>query len=352
MTVFALVEPTLRALDVPEQDLQVADATALARRCYPNLSTDRPALIGPLADAEQCASLRAVLRQAYPDVHPVTLVCHADGSPPATHSLPLGQLDRAPLGAGICLLYVPSLPYPGSVETFQDTVARLRAPDGCPWDRKQTHRSLRQGFQEESYEVLDALDQDNSELLKEELGDILLHILLQTQIASELGEFRFSDVIRHVNHKIVHRHPHVFADLQISGIDEILVNWETLKQQEKESRSESATALPSALDGISAAMPALARAQSIQRHVDRFGVVAEGIEQLAARVAAALQRLSTGPTPTDREQLLGNLLFDLTNLSRKLDIDAEGALREANSRLERQYRDTEKAVTSGPALPS
>jgi len=352
MTVFALIEPTLRALKVQERDLQVADAASLARRRYPNLSTDRSALIGPLADAEGRANLRAVLQQAYPIDHTVTMVCHAEGSPPVTHPMPLGQLDQAPLSAGTCLLYVPPLPYPTSVETFQNTVARLRAPDGCPWDREQTHRSLRQGFQEESYEVLDALDQGSPELLKEELGDILLHLLLQAQIAGELGEFRLGDVIRHANGKIVHRHPHVFADLQVDGIDEILVNWETLKQQEKESRAGLEKTPPSALDGISQAMPALARAQSIQRHVDRFGVVAEEVGQLAVRITAALQRLSATPTSADREQLLGDLLFDLANLSRKLHIDAEGALREANSRFEAQYRDAEETMGAGPALAS
>ena len=352
MTVFALIEPTLRALNVQERDLQVADATSLAWRRYPNLSTDRPALIGPLADAEQLANLRPVLQQAYPDDHTVTLVCHADGSPPVQHSLSLGQLDQAVLSAGTCLLYVQPLPYAGSVETFQNTVARLRAPDGCPWDREQTHRSLRQGFQEESYEVLDALDQGNPELLKEELGDILLHILLQVQIAGELGEFRFGDVVRHANGKIVHRHPHVFADLQVDGVDEILVNWETLKQQEKESRSGLEKTPPSPLDSISQAMPALARAQSIQRHVDRFGVVAEDVGQLALRIAAGLQRLSSASPPADSDRILGDLLFDLANLSRKLHIDAEGALREANSRFERQYREAEGAAGAEPALES
>jgi tetrapyrrole methylase family protein/MazG family protein len=352
MTVFAWIEPTLRALSVQEHDLQVADAASLARRRYPNLSTDRPALIGPLTDAEQRASLRTVLQQAYPDDHAVTVVCHADGSPPVKHSLPLGRLDQAPLSVGICLLYVPPLPYPTSTETFQNTVARLRAPDGCPWDRKQTHRSLRQGFQEESYEVLDALDRGSPELLKEELGDILLHILLQAQIASELGEFRFGDIVRHVNGKIVHRHPHVFADLKVDGVDEILVNWETLKQQEKESRAGLEEPPPSSLDGISQAMPALARAQSIQRHVDRSGVVAEEVEQLTVRIVAGLQRLSATPEATDREHLLGDLLFDLANLSRKLHIDAEGALREANSRFEKQYRDAEEPMGARPTLAS
>jgi tetrapyrrole methylase family protein / MazG family protein len=352
MSVYALIEPTLRALNVQAQDLQVADAVSLARRRYPNLSADRPALIGPLPDAEGRANLRVVLQQAYPDGHTVTLICHAKGSLPVTRSLPLGQLDQAFLSAGTCILYVPPLPYPTSVETFQNTVARLRAPDGCPWDREQTHRSLRQGFQEESYEVLDALDQGSSEHLKEELGDILLHILLQAQIAAELGEFRLGDVIRHANQKIVFRHPHVFADLPVDGIDEILVNWETLKQQEKESRAEPEATRPSPLDGIAQAMPALARAQSIQRHVDRFGVVAEEVDQLAVRITAALQRLIATPETAEREQLLGDLLFDLANLSRKLHIDAETALREANSHFEKQYRDAEGALGAGPALAS
>jgi MazG family protein len=174
--------------------------------------------------------------------------------------------------------------------------------------------------------------------LREELGDVLLHVLLQVQIATELGEFRLSDIISHVNTKIVHRHPHVFGGLDVTGVEEVLVNWETLKQQEKQAQTEN----PSALDGIAPAMPALARAQSIQRHVDRMGVVSVEIDDLSGRVVEHVTRLSSETDSAARAHLLGDLLFDLTNLARHLDVDAESALREANARFERQFRALER----------
>jgi len=297
-------------------------------------------MIGVLADAAQCKKLGKVLRRAYPDTHRVTVVDGVASDSPEVQSLPLCWLDQVLPGEGISLLYVPPVSCPGSIETFQDIVAHLRAPDGCPWDRKQTHRSLRQGFQEEAYEVLDALDRGDTELLKEELGDILLHVLLQAQIASELGEFRMSDVVCHVHTKIVHRHPHVFGGLTVRSVDEVLINWEELKEREKEAGGEA----PSSLEGISPTMPALARAQSIQRHVDRMAVVSAEVDVLVTQIAAGLSGLSTGADSAEREALLGDLLFDLTNLARRLDIDAESALREANARFERRYRELESTL--------
>jgi tetrapyrrole methylase family protein/MazG family protein len=244
---------------------------------------------------------------------------------------------------GPYLLYVPPLPCAGSVARFQDTVAHLRAPDGCPWDREQTHRSLRQGFQEEAYEVLDALDRDDLHALQEELGDILLHVLLQVQIATEQGEFRLSDVICHVNDKIVYRHPHVFAGLEVDGVAEVLVNWEALKQQAKEDGEEA----PSALAGIPIDMPALARAQSLQRHVDGSDVLQHALTDLAGQAARGVERLSATGQEAASAEAFGDLTFQLANLARALGIDAESALREANLRFEAQVRALEEGGQRG-----
>jgi MazG family protein len=187
---------------------------------------------------------------------------------------------------------------------------------------------------------LDALDRGDLEALQEELGDVLLHILLQAQIASELGEFRLSDVICRVNRKIVYRHPHVFSGLDVDGVEQVLINWETLKQQEKNARTEN----PSALDGIAQTMPALARAQSIQRHVDRTGVLPAGTDGLTASVIDRVGSLAQEADAPSRAHVLGDLLFDLTNLARRLEIDAEGALREANARFEQQFRAMEREM--------
>jgi tetrapyrrole methylase family protein/MazG family protein len=340
MSVFSLIQPALNALGVAPGELQLVETGTLVDRYYPNLSPDRPALIGVIKGGEQCRALARLLCQAYPRGHTVQVVHDLESQAPRVESIALEQLGWARQNEGRALLYVPALLCPGATETFQDVVAHLRAPDGCPWDRRQTHRSLREGFLEEAYEVLDALDRGDIELLKEELGDILLHVLLQVQIASELGEFQMADVVCHVHRKIVYRHPHVFAGLEVSGVAEVLVNWEELKQREKEAGEET----PSALDSISPTMPALARAQSIQRHVDRTGVLDTSFNKLVAGISARLVALSNELDGAEQEGLLGDLLFEVSDLARKLGVDAESALREVNLRFETRYRELEQAM--------
>jgi tetrapyrrole methylase family protein/MazG family protein len=331
MSWFSLVERTLDVLKLTVQDLQLADAGGLAARRYPNLSTDRPALIGPLSDAVLCGQLSLLLKRAYPEAHKVLVVSAVDREQPAVHSVALEELVRVPLN-GISLLYLPSLPCPSAVETFQATVAHLRAPDGCPWDREQTHQSLRQGFLEESYEVLEALDRGDLELLKEELGDVLLHILLQAQIASEQGEFRMSDIVCYVNQKIVYRHPHVFDGLVVDGVDQVLSNWEELKRREKAERA-SASLL---FEGIPSSMPALARAQAILRRAARLERLPEMGDKVERIVGLAGSQVAA-QAPAQRARLLGDLLFALASLGAEIGVDVESALREANLRFERWF---------------
>ncbi|MBN1581464.1 MAG: MazG family protein, partial [Anaerolineae bacterium] len=264
MSLYPFVEPALDALEIWPPTLQIAHIDSLLGCYYPHLSVDRPALIGLLTDESQCQRLSSLLQLAYPTNHAIKIVSLASSAAqPFLQTLSLKALATTSLNQGASLLYLPQLSFTGAVETFQDTVAHLRAPDGCPWDRKQTHRSLRSSFQEEVYEVLDTLDRDDLEGLKEELGDVLLQVLMHAQIASQAGEFQMSDVVQHIQAKIVRRHPHVFAGLLVNDVDEVLTNWEAIKQQEK-----GTDASRSVLDSVSRAMPSLGRAQSLQRHVD------------------------------------------------------------------------------------
>ncbi len=342
MFLIPYVEPALNALGLGHpnpmpQELQLAEAGALLAHCYPRLSVDRPALIG-LESTVQGAPLAALLRMAYPADHPAHLVDALDGAL-AVHPIALDALGGAAFAAP-ALLYLPPLPHAGAVETFQGIVARLRAPGGCPWDRRQTHLSLRQDFQEEAYELLDALDRNDLSGLREELGDVLLALLMQTQIAQESGEFQWSDVVRGVHDKIVRRHPHVFAGLAVDGVGEVLLNWEAIKQQEK----GGPAAGRSALDSVPQALPALVRAQSLLRHA-RTRDVRNGREfdenpgeaYLRARLEAGAVALTA-----DDAARLGELLFDLCRLAQQWDIDAESALREANARFESRFRAWER----------
>ncbi len=325
----SLIAPTLRVLNIQPVALQLASLESLLGRHYPPLSPDRPALIGPLTDPTTLPELAGLLRRAYPDHAPVTLVGRADAPNPHIQPLALADLDGTDVD-GPAMLYLPPLPPAASVEAFQDTVAHLRAPDGCPWDRKQTHRSLREGFLEETYEVLDALDRDDLAGLQEELGDVLLHILMQIQIAVEQGEFKLPDVIQYVNAKIVRRHPHVFGNLAVDGVEQVLLNWERIKQQEKDGTNQK----PSMLNGVSRSMPALAQAQSLQRHAEPSGLLQTTLPALRDRIIRGIATLPDMESPDEQARLLGDMLFDLAHLARRLNLDAESALRQANQRLQ------------------
>jgi tetrapyrrole methylase family protein/MazG family protein len=207
-------------------------------------------------------------------------------------------------------LYVPPLARPSGFNALGEVVAHLRAPEGCPWDRAQTHQSLRKDFLEECYEVLDTLDRNDIPHLREELGDLMLHILLQAQIAAESGEFLLTDVLADITAKLIRRHPHVFGDVQVSGTHEIIANWERIKQAERNDAPHPAR-LPRAL-------PALARAQKIARR-NKIKVTTRDIQAAVAKLARA----------KNRERALGQVLFALAAYAANKQIDAESALRAA-----------------------
>ncbi|MFQ5813859.1 MAG: SAM-dependent methyltransferase, partial [Anaerolineae bacterium] len=208
----SFIEPVLTCLGLDAlAGLQIADATELAALHHPCLNPDLPALIAQLYDQQLASDVKLTLMNLYPDEHPITLVRGAGTDQAQTLTVPLYELDRQSDVDHLTSLYVPPLPRPSSLETFQDTIARLRAPGGCPWDREQTHQSLRPHLLEETHETLAALDADDTDALREELGDLLLQIVLQAQIAVEAGEFGLAQVVEGIDAKIKHRHPHVFG---------------------------------------------------------------------------------------------------------------------------------------------
>ena len=328
---FSYVDRALDLLGVEISELQLASAESLIERHYPSLSPDRPALLGILLNSDLCQRLYTRLVQVYPTDHHVTLLAGLDAELPALQELSLGRLGRATC-RGVSLLYLPPLRCPSAVETFQATVAHLRAPDGCPWDREQTHWSLRTGVLEEAYEVLYALDSGDLELLVEELGDVLLHIVLQAQIGSEQGEFSMSDIVCYVNNKIVYRHPHVFANLAVDGVGQVLQNWETLKRREKGREHAS----PELFVGIPRSLPSLARTQALLRRAEKREVALKEWEALEGRVAETVHRLGVERDESTQVEAVGDLLFDLAALAAIAGIDAEAALRDANARYERR----------------
>ena len=211
-----------------------------------------------------------------------------------------------------------------------DIIARLRAPDGCPWDRKQTHRSLREHLLSECYEVLESLDEGDVESLRGELGDLLLQIVLHARIAAEAGEFDIEGVIRELAEKLVYRHPHIFGSVKADSAEQVAVNWEVLKQDRREAGA-------SMLDGVPAAMPALNYSLEVQKRVARVGFDWQDVDGVIEKLVEEINELKEAESQEDREWEFGDLLFTLVNVARRMDVDSEAALRQANRRFYHRF---------------
>lgn len=225
---------------------------------------------------------------------------------------------------------------PATFEGLVALVARLRAPDGCPWDRDQTHASLRRAFLEECYEALEAIDAGDPAALAEELGDVLLHAAFHCRMAAETGDFTARTVLQGAVDKLVRRHPHVFGDAQVESVQEVEEQWEALKRAERRGGG-------SALDGAPRSMPALAYCQTISRRAARAGFEWPDIDGVLDKLREELDELQAARTDAEREHELGDVLFSLANLARWLDVDAESALRTANQRFSRRFAHMEQA---------
>ena len=215
-------------------------------------------------------------------------------------------------------------------DTLVDIIARLRGPDGCPWDREQTHTSLREALLEECYEVLEALDEEDAKKLGEELGDLLMQVVLHAQIAAEAREFELGDVIRSISAKLVQRHPHVFGSLKVKDADEVLMNWEALKKKERGSDTSMLANVPKQL-------PALSYSQDVQSRVARVGFDWADIEGVIDKLVEEVREFKQADSQEKRAREFGDLLFTLVNFARRMGIDAESALRETNKRFYRRF---------------
>jgi MazG family protein len=239
--------------------------------------------------------------------------------------------------------------------------ARLRAPDGCPWDREQTHASLRTYLIEEAYEVLEALESGDDGKFREEMGDLLLQIVFHSEIAKEEGRFTVADVIREVHDKMVRRHPHVFGEKRAKDAAEVLKNWEQIKKEERRAAGKKSTDGSqhtakdgSLLDGVSRALPAALEGFQLTRRAARIGFdwsSAEGVFDKMSEEAGELRQALGAKDRKRTEEEMGDLLFACVNLARFLDIDPEIALKKANAKFSTRFRQMEElAVKSGKAL--
>lgn len=222
-----------------------------------------------------------------------------------------------------------------------DVIAKLRAPDGCQWDREQTHKTLRPNMIEEAYEAVDAIDDGDLNHLKEELGDVLLQVVLHSQIASEEGAFTIEDVAKGLKEKLIHRHPHVFGDVKVNSTKDIVDNWDKLKAEEKTHRK-------SAMDGISKAQSALMSAQKISKKAVKTGFEWPDEESLYDCIFSEFNEFKEAEKAQNKDQMeeeFGDILFATVNLARWNKIDAEQALLKANKKFMTRFRKMEDLAT-------
>ncbi len=358
----------------PAAGLQVIAAERLIATPF---EASRPVLLVPLAmlrpgaDATDAATVvplpgrhgprgatpLQVLARAYP-------ADHAVGRFGTASSLVIGELSDADLAAPLYLGPVAPEAAVAGPWAMPAISARLRAPDGCPWDQEQTHASLRKHLLEEAYEVYDALEAGATPALAGELGDLLLQVVLHAQLAAEAGVFDLADVQAAIGTKIVRRHPHVFGDAEARTASDVNRQWERIKADERaeagaaatdaETDGEPSTAARGALDGISASLPALAASQEMQERAANIGYDWPSLDGVLDKVVEEIDELreaADDPDPAAWAEEFGDLLFVLVNVARKRGIEAEAAVRAANAKFRRRFGSVERqAADRGVAL--
>jgi len=332
---FALVAQTFDVLRLsPPSRLILLEARTLASAHVPPYPPDMPVLLTDVDSRELALHLKDVLLTTYPGEHVVVIVengkkkeerieeIDGDGFPENTY------------------LYVPPLEEGTSFESFAEIVAHLRAPNGCPWDREQTHETLRKHLLEESYEAIAAIDSGDFASMREEFGDLLLQVVLQSQIANEEGQFNINQAIHGIYTKLVRRHPHVFGDLKLEGVEGVLANWEKLKEKERGEKKEG----KGLLDGVPVALPALSQAQEYQDRAARVGFDWPEIEGVLDKVKEEIEEIKNAETDFELASEIGDLFFALVNVARWKNIDAESALRSTNLKFKKRFAYVEQGA--------
>jgi len=244
---------------------------------------------------------------------------------------------------GIYYIYLPPQDAKLDTSLFIELIAHLRSSDGCPWDRKQTHQTLRTNLLEETYEVLEAIDQFDEDHLREELGDLLLQIVLHAQIAKEEGAFDYGNVVHDVYWKIRNRHPHVFDDVKVNDVGDVMTNWEKIKAKERQINKEDKSL--SILGSIPDQLPALSIAQKFQERAARVGFDWEDIAPVFEKIYEELEEVKEAAGSDGLESELGDLLFAVVNLVRWSGFDSETALRLTNNKFRQRFQYIEKTVS-------
>lgn len=332
----SFIEPMLHQVGIDATDgLQVFDGLRLATMHHPPINPQYPALVASVFGQMVASDVKLTLMNQYPDEFGVTLV-HGLGEDALVEQVALYEIDRSEHLNHLTTLYVPALGEYTSFEAFQEIIAHLRAPEGCPWDRKQTHESLRPYLIEEAYEVLDSIDKGETDELAGELGDLLLQIVLHAQIAVDEGEFYMTDILDRINRKMIRRHPHVWGNVEVDGDpNQVVSNWEAIKKAEKVDNGQSAQGL---LDSISIGAPALWVAHKFQHKAAQVGFDWPDVSGVEEKFKEEMQEIFEATDPEHKAQEIGDLIFVMVNWLRWLGVDdPETLLRSVNQKFYNRF---------------
>lgn len=341
----SFLDPLFTALRVdPIEGFQLLDGTALVRD---DVNMNQHVLIAQVYDAFVASEVKLTLLEKYAYDYPVTIVTAAGSSAEKRLTVPLYELDRVTEIDNVTTVYVPPVQQQEDRlkewTTFRDIIATLRGPNGCPWDREQTHTSLKKYVIEETYELLEAIDQEDDNGIIEELGDVLLQVFLHAQIGEDAGYFSMEDVLESISAKMIRRHPHVFGNVDVQGTDEVLANWQEIKAQENQHRS-------SVLDGQERHMSSLLTAYNYQKEAAKVGFdwpTIEGAFEKCNEEWAEFQKEVIDGTPDSRVDELGDVFFTLVNIARFLKISPEEAMQHANRKFKHRFTYVEQCVRNG-----
>lgn len=348
--------PVCAALEIDPlaAGMQLLDATALAtlgsNELAGRLMPTTPLLVAQLYNRRLASAVKLALSEFYPDEWPVKLVRTAstdstDSAQEAVVELPLYELDRRAYPDQFRVLYVPPVDELAALrvpETLRYITMRLRRePDGCPWDRQQTHETLIRYVIEETYEVVEAIEEGDMEKLADELGDLLLQVYLHAELARQEEQFAIGDVLEHISAKLIRRHPHVFGSVEVSSAQQVNQNWEAIKRQERMAAGLDVQS-ESALVGAKRAAPALIVAQDYQKRAVRAGFEFPTLDDAFKKLEEELGELKEATTPEHQLEELGDVLWMVARIAGKLDIDAEAALRSATRKFRQRFQTMEQ----------
>ncbi|MEH7180046.1 nucleoside triphosphate pyrophosphohydrolase [Neobacillus vireti] len=341
----SFVDALFQSLKIdPVDGFQLLDGTSLHSS---QLQIDQHIFISQVYDQFVASNIKLTLMERLPDDYEVVIVRAAGSSQEQIDRIPLYELDRKVTLDNLTSVYVPPVQDEQimlkNFSKLRSIIATLRGPNGCPWDKEQTHESLKKYLIEETYEVIEAIDSGDIDHLIEELGDVMLQVMLHAQIGEDEGYFAIEDVIEILSAKMIRRHPHVFGDKQAEDSKEVLLNWQEIKKQEKGEKEASL------LDGVSKAMPNLVRAYEIQRKAAKVGFDWQEITPALEKVKEELKEFEdelTGETKNleAAKKEFGDILFAFVNVARFLDIHPEEALFETNEKFIRRFRFIEEKV--------